>query len=140
MLSGQVAVLIILFVRLIDSSVEVNVRHPLGWTALHVAVINGNLRFVVLIKLITSGCNCSLIVLIKLITSGYNCLLIVSIKLITSGCNCSLIANRLVKELVDAGADVNIRDEFSSAQRIASRRRVHPSQGSIRLLVILCHC
>lgn len=31
--------------RLIKSSVEVNVRHSLGWTPLHVAVINGQLGY-----------------------------------------------------------------------------------------------
>lgn len=60
------------------SRIEVNCRHPLGWTAIHVAVINGNLS--------------------------------------------------ILKELIKAGADVNIKDEFSSARRMASQRRVLPSQ------------
>ena len=28
--------------RLIEDGVNINCRHPLGWTPLHVAVINGN--------------------------------------------------------------------------------------------------
>ena len=31
--------------HLLDSGVDVNCRHPLGWTALHTAVINGHKRY-----------------------------------------------------------------------------------------------
>jgi len=30
------------FTRLSAEGLDVNVRHPLGWTALHVAAVNGN--------------------------------------------------------------------------------------------------
>lgn len=32
--------------RLLDSGVDVNCRHPLGWTALHTAIINGHKRYI----------------------------------------------------------------------------------------------
>ena len=32
--------------HLLDSGVDVNCRHPLGWTALHTAVINGHKRYI----------------------------------------------------------------------------------------------
>ena len=41
-----------------------------------------------------------------------------------------------MKELIKAGADVNIKDEFSSARRMASQRRVLPSQGDTHYIFI----
>lgn len=40
-----------------------------------------------------------------------------------------IILVSLVKVLVDAGADVNVKDEFSSSQRVAAKRKAHHSQG-----------
>ena len=31
--------------RMIESGIDINERHPLGWTVLHVAAVNGNPRF-----------------------------------------------------------------------------------------------
>ena len=50
----------------------------------------------------------------------------------------------LVKVLVEAGADVNVKDEFSSSQRIAAGRKAHHSQGqyhvtSCHVTMFLCH-
>ena len=58
---------------------DINCRHPLGWTALHVAVVTRNMP--------------------------------------------------VVRFLVEQGADVNSRDEFSSAGRVARQRRTSSDRG-----------
>ena len=52
-----------------------------------------------------------------MITSSYECTITIIY------CCCSIL-----KELVNAGADVNIQDEFSSSQRAAKQKRVFASQ------------
>ena len=65
--------------RLLKSGVDVNRRHPLGWTALHTAVVNANWP--------------------------------------------------VVEFLVDNGVDINSKDEFSSAPRMAAQERASSTQG-----------
>ena len=66
----------------LKSGVDVNCRHPLGWCALHSAVINKNWE--------------------------------------------------MLKHLIKEGADMNMKDEFSSATRVAHQERVHSSQGGMK--------
>ncbi|KAL4229976.1 hypothetical protein ACF0H5_010365 [Mactra antiquata] len=61
---------------ILDTGIDVNERHLLGWTALHVAAINGN-------------------------------------------------ANA-VKQLLEAGADPDLEDEFSTINHIAREKQIHP--------------
>lgn len=70
--------------KLLSSGVDVNCRHPLGWNALHAAVVNGNWA--------------------------------------------------AIKLLVESGADINAKDEFSSALRIATQEGISNSRG------IYCAC
>ena len=42
---------------------------------------------------------------------------------------CHLHPSRVVKFLLEKGADVNVKDEFSSATRVAQQERVSPSKG-----------
>lgn len=65
--------------RLLKSGVDVNCRHPLGWTALHTAVINATWP--------------------------------------------------VIEFLVNNGVDINSKDEFSSAPRMAAQERVSSTQG-----------
>ena len=65
--------------RLLKSGVDINRRHPLGWTALHTAVVNANWP--------------------------------------------------IVEFLVDNGVDVNSKDEFSSAPRMAAQERASSIRG-----------
>jgi ATP-dependent Clp protease ATP-binding subunit ClpB len=65
--------------QLLKSGIDVNCRHPLGWTALHTAVINAN--------------------------------------------------QPVVEFLVDNGVDINSKDEFSSAPRMASQERTSSTRG-----------
>lgn len=65
--------------RLLKSGVDVNCRHPLGWTALHTAIVNANWP--------------------------------------------------VVEFLVDNGVDINSKDEFSSAPRMAAQERAGSTQG-----------
>ena len=66
--------------KLLKSGVDINCRHPLGWTALHTAVINSNWP--------------------------------------------------VIEFLVDNGVDINSKDEFSSAPRMAAQERVSSTQGT----------
>jgi ankyrin repeat protein len=66
--------------KLLSGGVDVNCRHPLGWNALHSAVVNGSWD--------------------------------------------------TIKLLVESGADVNAKDEFSSALRIAAQRGTDSSRGT----------
>ncbi|KAL5460314.1 hypothetical protein EMCRGX_G033756 [Ephydatia muelleri] len=66
---------------LLHRGVDINCRHPLGWTALHAAVVNQNWK--------------------------------------------------VVKFLLEKGADMNVKDEFSSATRVAQQERVSPSKVAI---------
>lgn len=59
----------------INSGVDVNKRHLLGWTALHVAAINGNVQ--------------------------------------------------AVKQLLEAGADPNLEDEFSTINQVSREKQIH---------------
>ena len=85
--------------RLLKSGIDVNCRHPLGWTALHTAVINANWP--------------------------------------------------VIEFLVDNGVDMNSKDEFSSAPRMAAQERASSTQGIIYMysgenvvhcLPVLCTC
>ncbi|KAL3879798.1 hypothetical protein ACJMK2_032081 [Sinanodonta woodiana] len=62
--------------RLLKLGVDVNKRHTLGWTALHVAAVNKN--------------------------------------------------RSAIKLLLDAGADINAADEFSTSNRVAREKHLHP--------------
>ena len=42
---------------------------------------------------------------------------------------CCLFAYRVVQLLVESGADVNMKDDFSSADRVAFRERVSRLRG-----------
>ena len=42
---------------------------------------------------------------------------------------CWLFVHRVVQLLVDSGADVNVKDDFSSADRVAFRERVSRLRG-----------
>lgn len=70
--------------QLLKNGVDVNCRHPLGWNALHTAVINGH--------------------------------------------------SDIIRLLIKKGADVNAKDEFSSAIRIASQEMVSSRKGSFYVL------
>ncbi|XP_053399271.1 caseinolytic peptidase B protein homolog [Mercenaria mercenaria] len=61
---------------IINSGVDINKRHLLGWTALHVAAINGNVN--------------------------------------------------AIKQLLEAGADPNIGDEFSTINQVSREKEIHP--------------
>lgn len=65
--------------KLLKSGVDVNSRHPLGWSALHTAVVNTNWP--------------------------------------------------VIEFLVENGIDINAKDEFSSALRVAAQERVSTTQG-----------
>ena len=65
--------------KLLKSGVDINCRHPLGWTALHTAVINTNWP--------------------------------------------------VIEFLIKNGVDINSKDEFSSAPRMAAQERVNSTQG-----------
>ena len=65
--------------RLLRSGIDVNCRHPLGWTALHTAVVNANWP--------------------------------------------------VIEFLIENGVDINGKDEFSSAQRMAAQEKVSSTQG-----------
>ena len=69
--------------KLLQSGVDVNCRHPLGWNGLHTAVVNGHYH--------------------------------------------------VIRFLIGKGADINIKDEFSSAQRIASQEGVSSMRGKLSL-------
>ena len=70
--------------KLLKSGVDVNCRHPLGWCALHTAVVNTDWP--------------------------------------------------VIEFLVESGVDVNSKDEFSSAQRVAAHERASAIKG------MLCTC
>ena len=72
--------------HLLRSGVDLNCRHPLGWSALHTAVINGSWK--------------------------------------------------VIKFLVQRGADVNVRDEFSTANRVAYKQGMSSSRG--QLCIVYC--
>ena len=72
--------------KLLKSGVDVNCRHPLGWSALHTAVINTNWP--------------------------------------------------VVEFLVENGTDMNSKDEFSSAPRVATQERVSSTQGTQKQRVL----
>ncbi len=65
--------------ELLKKGVDVNGKHPLGWYALHAAVINGHLD--------------------------------------------------VVRMLIEKGADINVKEEYSSATRVASQARVSSFKG-----------
>ena len=68
--------------KLLDSGVDVNCRHRLGWNSLHTATINRNLK--------------------------------------------------MMKLLIKNGADVDAKDEFSSAPRIGFQQDINSSRGMHR--------
>lgn len=67
--------------KLLKSGVDVNSRHPLGWCALHTAVMNQNWP--------------------------------------------------AIEFLVQSGAEVNVKDDFSSAPRVAMQERVNTHRGTL---------
>ena len=70
--------------KLLKSGVDINCRHPLGWSALHTAVVNTDWA--------------------------------------------------VIEFLIENGADVNARDEFSSASRVAAQERVSSTRGTYDLI------
>ena len=66
--------------RLLKSGVDVNCRHPLGWCAVHTAVVNTDWP--------------------------------------------------VLEFLVQSAVDVNSKDDFSSAQRVAAQERVSANRGT----------
>ena len=70
--------------KMLKAGVDINSRHPLGWSALHTAVINASWS--------------------------------------------------VMEFLVENWADVNAKDDFSSASRVAAQERVSSSRGVASLI------
>ena len=92
------------FCRLIKQGVDVNARHQLGWTPLHLAAVNGRSKFVYPPFII-------------FLTLPY--FINESIK----------SSHRIVQQLIDAGADVNSPDQFTSVHGMSETKQIHYLEG-----------